>query len=178
MKFIYIFILSTGLAYSANTKSTMHKALNSIIEVIPYTSYSMKFSDPKNQSTINLHLQNILDAFKSSGHDKMLNSVNFKPSFDTLKQHLQETIDTYNSTQKDYAYLQVKNIGNICLSCHTQLPKNKMSSFNLGIKKIDKTKFEKLSDYGEFLMIVRNYRSAEQVFHKVIQNRIKKIKNK
>lgn len=176
MKFILIAVCMMNFAYAANTKKTMHKALQSIVEVIPYTSYSMKFNDPKNQATISGHLQNILDAFRKSDHDKKLNSPGFQPSFVTIKNHLQETVDTFNSTQKDYAYLQVKNIGNICLSCHTQLPKDKKSSFSLGIKKIDRKKFENLADYGEFLMVVRQYRKAEQIFLKVIKERTDKLK--
>lgn len=175
MKIILILLMTTSI-FAQDTKKTMSKSLDSIKKLIPYISQELKFNDPKNTKDINLYLENILQAFKQGKHNKDLKQAGFNPSFETIQDHIQETIDNFNSSNKDYSFALARNITPICLSCHNQLPKDMGSSFSVGIKQLKRKDFETDFEYGEFLYLVRDYNNAHIEYMKVIKKALLKQK--
>lgn len=176
MKYTLLLTMLSSFVFAQSTRQTMGKSLDAVIKLIPYTSYELKYIDPKNKENINLYLETLLKAFKDGKHNKEFKQVGFGPSYATLKEHLQETIDSFNSSHKDFSFAQARNITPLCLSCHNQLPKDYNSSFSLGIKQIKRKDFETEFEYAEFLYLVRDYTQAERQYLKVIKNKLEKQK--
>ena len=155
------------------TKKVMHQALDSLIQLIPYMP-EMNFKDPKNEKIIDLHLNKIASAFKAARHVKELNSPGFTPNYQIIKEHLDDTIMTFNSNNKTFARLRLSATTAICMSCHTQLPKDKMTSYILDNKKINRTLFENEYEYGNFQFLIRSYRSALSAYKRSVEERLEK----
>jgi hypothetical protein len=157
------------------TKKVMHQALESLIKLIPYMP-EMNFKDPKNEKIIDLHLNKIASAFKSARHIKEFKSPGFTPNYQIIKEHLDDTIMTFNSNNKTFARLRLNETTAICLSCHTQLPKDKMTSYILDSRKVNRSLFANEYEYGNFQFLLRSYRSALSAYKRSINERLEKRK--
>jgi hypothetical protein len=158
------------------TKKVMHQALDSIIHLIPFMSSEMRFKDPKHEKEINLHLNKIATAFKTAKHVKDFRMPGFSPNFKVMKEHLDDTIMTFNSNNKTFARLRLNATTSICMSCHTQLPKDKMTSYILDTRKINRKTFNNEYEYGNFQFLLRSYRSAISSYQRSVGQRLVKRK--
>lgn len=158
---------------SNETKKVMHQALDSLIKLIPYMP-EMKFKDPKNEKIIDLHLNKIANAFKTAKHVKEFNSPGFTPNYQVIKEHLDDTIMTFNGNNKTFARLRLNATTAICMSCHTQLPKDQMTSYILDSRKVNRNLFANEYEYGNFQFLLRSYRSALSAYKRSVEERLAK----
>jgi hypothetical protein len=157
-----------------DTKQIMHQALDSIVHLFPYMSSELKFKDPKYEKEINLHLNKIAHAFKSAKHIKDFQSPGFAPNYRIIKEHLDDTILSFTTHNKTFARLRLASTTSLCLSCHTQLPKDKMTTFILDNKKVNRETFENEFEYGNFLFLLRQYKKAIRTYEASIEERLAK----
>lgn len=158
------------------TKQVMHQALDSIVHLFPYMSSELKFKDPKYEKEINHHLMKIATAFKTAKHVKDFQTPGFSPNYKVIKEHLDDTILSFNAQNKTFARLRLASTTSLCLSCHTQLPKDRMTTFILDNKKVKKSIFESEFEYGDFLFLLRKYKKAVKAYERSIVDRLDKQK--
>ena len=175
-----VFLFSYSAAYSMEkineTKQVMHQALDSIIHLFPFMSSELKFKDPKYEKEINTHLNKIATAFKAAKHVKDFQTPGFSPNYRVIKEHLDDTILSFNSQNKTFARLRLASTTSLCLSCHTQLPKDRMTTFILDSKKVKPETFQNQFEYGNFLFLLRKNRKAIKAYERSIAERIEKQK--
>lgn len=176
MKYILLLVTLPTFVFAQNTRQTMRKSLNAVFKLVPYISNELKYNDPKNKEDINQYLHTLLQTFKDEKHNKDFKKIGLAPTYSTMKEHLQETIDSFNSSYKDFSFAQARSITPLCLSCHNQIPKEYNSSFSLGIKKIKRERFKTDFEYAEFLYLVRNYSHAEKYYLKVTKSKLEELK--
>lgn len=177
---LFVFLLSSANIFAGpkvnETKQVMHQALDSIIHLFPFMSSELKFKDPKYQKEINYHLNTIAAAFKSAKHIKDFQTPGFSPNYKVIKEHLDDTILSFNTQNKTFARLRLASTTSLCLSCHTQLPKDRMTTYILDHKKVKKDIFENEFEYGDFLFLLRKYKKAVKAYQRSISERLKKQK--
>lgn len=159
------------------TKQVMHQALDSIIHLFPYMSSELKFKNPKNEKEIRTHLNKIANAFKTARHVKDFQAPGFSPNYKVIKEHLDDTLLSFNSQNKTFARLRLASTTSLCLSCHTQLPKDRMTTYILDHKKVKKDIFENEYEYGDFLFLLRKYKKAIRAYEASIAQRLYKQKD-
>lgn len=178
--FLLIFSLYYSTAFAQQnineTKQVMHQALDSIVHLFPYMSSEMKFKDPKYEKEINTHLNKIVTAFKTAKHVKDFQAPGFSPNYKVIKEHLDDTLLSFNAQNKTFARLRLASTTSLCLSCHTQLPKDRMTTFILDNKKINRNIFENEFEYGDFLFLLRKYKKAVRAYERSISERLEKQK--
>lgn len=178
--FTVLLVSISGSLYSApkvnETKQVMHQALDSIIHLFPFMSSEMKFKDPKYEKEINTHLNKIAIAFKTAKHVKDFQTPGFSANYRVIKDHLDDTIMSFNSQNKTFARLRLASTTSLCLSCHTQLPKDRLTTFILDNKKVKREIFENEFEYGNFLFLLRKYRKAIKAYERSIAERFEKQK--
>jgi len=182
MKFL-TFVLSMTLLLSASaaeskkkyntTKQAMDDIFQSFVNLIPYSTDEMKWKDPNARAYIQGNLSKISEAFKSAKHLSAINLPGFRPSFDVVREHLEATIDAFNSNHKIFARTRLKATTQICLSCHSQLPQNKSQSLMKLVSQKTRNDFATDFEYAEFLFLVRDYPKAVRYYDSEIQSRIK-----
>jgi tetratricopeptide (TPR) repeat protein len=177
MKWLMCFMtLFLSTAQANETKQVMHQALDSMIHLMPFMSSELKFKDPKYEKEIALHLNKMTVAFKSSKHIKDFQAPGFSPNYEVINDHMEDTVQSFNSQNKTFARLRLASTTSLCLSCHTQLPKDRMTTFILDNKKVNKSIFENEYEYGNFLFLLRKYTQAISAYEKSIEQR--KLKQK
>lgn len=189
MRYLIAILLTYSISYVARsseskpkasaqveTKKVMQQALDSIIHLAPYMSNEMKFKDPNNEKVISLHLNKIVDSFKSVKHVSELERPGFSPNFRVIKTHLDDTLLSFNNHNKSFARLRLAATTSLCLSCHTQLPKNRMTSYILNSEPVKPDAFENKYEYANFLFLLRSYRKAQRAFKASIEERFTKQK--
>ncbi len=180
MRYFLLTTISCFLAFNSaatpETKKLMQKALDSIIHLVPYMSNEMKFKDPNNEKKISLHLNKIVKSFKSANHVTELELPGFKPNFRIIKDHLNDTLDNFNNHNKSFARLRLTATTSLCLSCHTQLPKDRLTSYMLNSETLKEDSFENKFEYANFMFLLRNYRKAIKAYKVSIVERFEKQK--
>lgn len=179
LKWILVFLsvfTFTSMAETTSLKPSMNIALESFTQLMPYLSNEMKFSDPNHDLLIKGHIEKLHSTFKKVSHRSSLQEPLYQSSVELIKTQLSEVTSQFNVGYKNMARIRLQNTLAVCASCHTQLPADKVSSFSLGIKKINKNNFESPFDYAEFLFLVRNFKEAQAQFQKSIDEDLIKIK--
>lgn len=175
---LVLFSLSLGVFAKdyKNTKEAMNDIFNSFVNLLPYASNEMRFNDPKDEEYIKGNLANLLKAFQGAGHLKKISTPGFRPSYETLKEHLQQTYDNFEAKNKSFARIRLKATAEMCMSCHTQLPYGKKSSTFKNFNLVTRSDFSNDYEYGDYLFLVRDYSRAIRYYELEITNRIKKNK--
>ncbi len=158
------------------TKEAMNEIFGSFVNLIPYAANEMRFNDPKAEEYIKGNLANLLAAFQGAGHLKKISTPGFQPSFETLKEHLQQTYDNFTAHNKSFARTRLKATAEMCMSCHTQLPNGKQSSSFKNFNLVSRKDFNNNYEYGDYLFLVRDYTSAVRYYENEIDDRIEKNK--
>ncbi len=156
-----------------NTKEAMDDIFSAFVELLPYASNEMRFKDPKAEGFIKDRLLKLKTAFKKAKHLKEINTPGFKPSFDAVSRHLDQTYDGFEMSQKSFARNRLKATAEMCISCHTQLPKGISHTFN-SLSKVKRQNFNNDYEYADYLFLVRNYTQASHYYREEIKNRISK----
>jgi hypothetical protein len=162
---------------NVSTKEVMHSALNAIVKLVPYMSSELKFTDPNHQQDIEKYLIQVKEAFVNASHIKDLKSPNFEPSSQIIQEHLEETVTLFKNKNKTFARLRLSHTTSICISCHTQLPPEKVSSFTLGFKQVTKNHFDSSFEYAEYLYLIRDYTNALKNYDHAIKERLTNASN-
>lgn len=142
----------------------MNKAFNALVDLIPYMSDRKLFMEKESAPVVEKKLAELQSAFKLAGHDKLIKSDLFAPSYALINENIQSTIDSFKNGKKDYAHWRLKEITAHCLDCHTKLPPSYSSSFQDGDLVIDRSKFKDSYNLGLAQFIVRRYVDAKNSF--------------
>jgi hypothetical protein len=154
-----------------NTKQVMNEVFNSFVKLIPYMNNEMKFQDPNSSGIIISNLTNISNAFKNSEHIKTFQTPGFQPSYDVVKDHLQHTIEAFNTNNKLFARTRLKATASLCISCHTQLSGGKRG-FITSVNAVGRGSFDNDFEYAEFLYITRNFNKSVRYYDRAIAKRV------
>lgn len=154
----------------------MQDVFKNFTSLISYISDPETFVDPKNEQKIYTHLLNVSMAFQNVTHGGMLESKGFKPSLKTMQEHLKGTTEAFHSNHKNFALSRLRASTTMCISCHSQLPKNKAVSFGAFINTVNAKSFKTKFEYAEYLFIVRSYDKALKTYEEAIDQTIFKGK--
>lgn len=171
-----VLLISLGFAQGGSdrpkVRQVMNQVLSSFIKLIPYMNEEMKFTDPNNKKLILGHMVNLRQSFKNNKHLKTFYVPGFRPSFDTVLNHMDKTISSFEAGNVLFARTRLNATTNLCISCHSQL-KNKGKGFLGSISKINKNSFKSSLEYADYLFLVRNYRKSVRYYEMAINERIK-----
>lgn len=177
----FIFIVSflfnqTAFANKKNTttKEVMNEILQSFVNLVPYSTDEMKWKDPNAKAYIQGNLQKISEAFKDAKHMSALNLPGFRPSYEVVRDHIDATLDAFNTDRKVFSRARLKAMSQLCMSCHTQLPQSKQSESFKALSTISRNSFASDYEYAEFLYMIRDYPKAVRYYENEIESRIKK----
>ena len=174
---LLVFLLTPALTSWAeskpkNTRQVMNEVFNSFVKLTPYMNNEMKFQDPNSSGIIISNLNNISNAFKNSEHIRTFKTPGFQPSYDVVREHVQHTIDAFNTNNKLFARTRLKATASLCISCHTQLSGGKRGFIN-SVNAIGRGSFDNDFEYAEFLYVTRNFSKSIRYFDRAITKRIK-----
>jgi hypothetical protein len=167
--------LGTTTVRADNTKAVMQKALESTSELSFYAADPDRFRDVKNKTKIQEYLKNLLETFNSTKHNRKLHINQFAPALENLVDNIKTANTAFNNGHVNYAYHLTREMGGLCLNCHTQLPTDQRSSLSRDKFEKKREAFQSNWEYANYLMVVRNYNMAEQtllggIAQKVDQN--------
>lgn len=193
--FAFIFFAFSAVALSAGTvnkiaqknpeeveaKVVMNQVYDSFLKIVPYI-YSDKLifesKDKKVEEDLLVNLLDLQKAFKNARHVNLFKVPGFKPSLETINQHIQDTIDSINSKNKVFAHARLKAMTALCVSCHTALSdkiaKNAFSESLVGVKR---ARFDSDFGYANYLYLVRRFAEAKTYYEFTIRNSIAKSTN-
>jgi hypothetical protein len=175
MKKIF-FTLNLILATSAwaTTSQQMNQAFEALSKLVPYLTSNDKFKEKKNTKLIEENLLKIQQAFKAAGHEGLVKQDVFLPSYQLVQQNLSESLNSFKKGNKDFSLWRLKELTAICLDCHTRLPGQVPSSYELSGIDVDHSRFEDSYNLGIAQLIVRRYVDAKNSFTRSIDQKILK----
>lgn len=158
-----------------HAKIIMNEVYDSYVKIIPFVYSPEKVlrvsTDVKEKNELLVNLTNLSKSFKDSKHNEFLKRPGLKESLDTINSHLKDTIQYVSSGNFVFAQKRLNEIGSLCISCHTQLPKSiAKKSFGENIFKEKRGVFDSDYSYANYLYLVRNYKDSRKYFEKVIEN--------
>jgi hypothetical protein len=158
-------ILSITTLAKKTEKQVMNEVAKSFVKLIPYMSDVTKFKEKESEKEIKDRLQFILNAFKTSGHVDKFKKTEFKATYNVMVEHLDETIESFDTNHKVFAYKKLKATGQLCMSCHNMVKGGK-KGFVKDIGKVKSDDFANKYDYAEFLYLTKDYRKADRNYRK------------
>lgn len=175
---IVLFLTSTSLYSESSYKSTkqaMNEIFSSFVALIPYAANEMRFNDPNAEAFIKAKLLNLKTAFKNAKHLKQIKAPGFQPSFEVVTDHLEQTYENFSTRNKAFARTRLKATAEMCISCHSQLPKGKSHTFR-NFRAVTRKDFFNDYEYGDYLFLIRDYTQATRFYEREISARIAKNK--
>ena len=192
LKLVFLTILSLGLNLSlvfaeevnqAQAKAVMSNIYDSYVKLIPYI-YSTnnrlnKFTvknrnnpeDKKEKEELLKNLNDLSTYFKGAKHAAFFQKPGFKPSLETINNHLEETILSVQSDNYLFAQKRLNVLGALCVSCHSQLPESVSKiAFGDNVKKEKRDRFDSDFSYANYLYVVRRFDEAKEYFSKVLES--------
>jgi hypothetical protein len=162
------------------TKRVMNEAYESYLKLIPYI-YSEEKSfenlSKKDTDEIISKLDTLSKVFKNAKHVDYLKGVGFRPTLDSINNHLEDTIIAFKGKNKFFAKERLKAIGSLCVSCHSGLSDRvSENAFGDALSKIEKKSFDSDYSYANYLYLVRRFSDAKSFYQQSIRFNIKKIK--
>ena len=157
------------------TKEAMNEIFSTFVSLLPYASNEMRFNDPNAEAYIKTKLLKLKTAFKNAKHLKKISTPGFQPSFEIVTNHLEQTYENFSTQNKSFARTRLKQTAEMCISCHTQLPKGVSSTFRQ-FDTIKRDQFYNDYEYADYLFLIRNYSSAIVQYEKEIKSRLAKNK--
>lgn len=150
----------------------MNKAFFTLTELMPYILNDNKFKEKKNEEIIRKHLNDFHTEFKLAGHDALLKSDLFAPSYQLMMENLEQSKNAFNKDKKDFALWVLRESVGSCIECHTRLPVAHTSSFQNGDIQIETGKYKDPYELGVTFLIVRRFVDAKAQFQRVIQDKL------
>ncbi len=161
----------------AQAKAVMGGVYDSYVKLIPYIYFSTnRMSDfkKKNKQEKEELLKNLTDLstyFKSAKHADFFQRPGFRPSLETINEHLEETILSVQSDNYVFAQKRLNVLGALCVSCHSQLPESvSKNAFGDNIKKESRERFDSDFSYANYLYLVRRFDDSKNYFDKTIES--------
>jgi tetratricopeptide (TPR) repeat protein len=154
----------------------MRETMDSFVKLFPYMNSELKFKDPQFEKLIQERLDHIVTTFKTARHVSDFKKPGLAPNYQTIANHLEDTLLTFNSGNKDFARVKLNTSLNLCMSCHTQIPKDQLSGYIFNKHKIGPKTFENPYEYANFLLILRKYDQSLEMFEKTLRWRKSKHK--
>ena len=175
------FMLPTSYANSpestAQAKAVMSNVYGSFVKVIPYVYSSSEkignLKDPKHKNEKDELLKNLHDLseyFKAARHAEFFLKPGFRPSLETINNHLEETIISVNSNNFLFVQKRLNALAALCVTCHSQLSDNiAKNAFGDAINKENRSRFESDYAYANYLFLVRRFAESKNYFEKAIE---------
>lgn len=116
--------------------------------------------------TIKKHVQRLEKLFSGVGHDIKKKSDAYQISYTYISEYLDNILFDFEKNRIRFALGRLQNIGEICISCHTQ-----DKQFRTIFKNQSNNNFADDMAQAEFNFITRNYLIAESFY----QNALKKL---
>nr|BDT28327.1 hypothetical protein BHI3_17930 [Bacteriovorax sp. HI3] len=164
-------------------KAVMGGVYETFIKVIPYV-YSDEESllilkkDPKAKEELLKNLGDLSTFFKSARHVEYFQRPGFRPSLDTMNDHLADTINSVNSNNFLFAQKRLSALTSLCISCHSQLsPKGQENAFSALINKSKREDFKSDYDYGNYLYLIRNFNESEKFLDLATERALKESRS-
>jgi tetratricopeptide (TPR) repeat protein len=162
----------------AQAKAVMGKVYDSYLKIIPYayaTNYKANdFGNKKEKEELLKNLTDLSQFFKNARHAEFFQRPGFRPSLETINNHLEETIMSVEANNYVFAQKRLNVIGALCVSCHSQLPESvSKNAFGSNIVKEKRDRFESDFSYGNYLYLVRRFDEAKNYFEKAIEASLK-----
>jgi len=162
-------------ASEKSTKKTMNNALESLIKLSPFIGSEIKFQDPQFEKKIEVELIKLVNTFKDAKHNKEIKLPNLYPSYQLLTNNLEEALFNFQNGNKVFSRLRLNETTNLCLSCHTQIPKDHLTSSLFDKKQNDKNFIDSPFEKARFFYVIRDYKNALASFDDTI---IQKLSSK
>lgn len=156
----------------ADPKKPMADSFSALVTLVPYLADGEKFYHKENETFISEHLKQLKDSLKTVKHDKVIQQDIFAPSYELVKQNVEDSFAAFKEGKKDYAHWRLKELTSLCLDCHTRLPFDRPSRFDSGQLSFDSSRFTNSYNLGIAQLIVRRYFDAKQSFTKSIDEKI------
>ncbi|MCB9062801.1 MAG: hypothetical protein H6622_14865 [Halobacteriovoraceae bacterium] len=174
----FLFSISlTSILFSQSTKVTMNKIFTHFAALMKYSGQELKFTDPKFNDDILSNLKGLHESFEQADHNMFFKTSAFSPSLNVMKDHIKDTYESFKEGHKHFARIRANATLGICMSCHTQLPTGKASSFMHPLKSLKIEDFDNTLEYAEFLFLTRSYDQAQEQFKKAEEEEILKLNN-
>ena len=160
-------------------KAVMSKVYESFVKIIPYVySTNNKLSNSatrKDKDDLLKNLTDISQFFKNAKHAEVFQRPGFKPSLETINNHLEETILSVQSDNFLFAQKRLNVLGALCVSCHSQLPGSiSKNAFGSDIKEEKRDRFDSDFSYANYLFLVRHFDESRKYFEKTIESALGK----
>lgn len=157
------------------TKAVMGNIYDSYVKIIPYVYSSKNIFDDlkikKNKEELLNNLSELSLFLKSAKHAEFLQRPGFKPSLETILDHLEETIISVESNSFIFAQKRLNVIGALCVTCHAQLPDSvSKNTFGNNIKQEKRERFDSDFSYANYLYLVRRFEESKKHFNKFIED--------
>ncbi len=166
-------LLTSSLAQAA-TSQQMNQAFEALSKLVPYLTSEEKFQEKKNTKLIEENLVKIQQAFKAAGHEGLVKQDIFLPSYKLIQENLSESLQSFKKGNKEISLWRLKEITALCLDCHTRLPGELPSSYELTGLDVDHSRFTDAYNLGIAQLIVRRYLDAKNSFTRAIDQKILK----
>lgn len=155
-------------------RALMVNVYDSYVKIIPYAySKNNKISELKNKKEKQELLNNLRDLsllFTNAKHANFFQRPGFRPSLETIKNHLEETIFSVEADNFIFAQKRLNIIGALCVSCHSQLPESvTKKSFKKNIKIENRDRFDSDFSYANYLYLVRQFDDSKKYFEKSLE---------
>lgn len=166
-------------AEQEQAKAVMGNVYSSYTKILPYIyATNAQMSAPKiKQSKAELvkNLTDLSDFFKSAKHADLLKRPGFRPSLETINNHLEETIISVQSGNTIFAQKRLNVLGALCVSCHSQIPHSvAKNAFGENIVKEKRESFDSDLSYANYLFLVRRFDDSRVYFDKAIDEGLNK----
>lgn len=180
-----VFILTSFSAFSIEesqlqAKAVMADVYESYVKIIPYIYSPEKLMSGSSDTNVKLdlivNLINLSKAFKNSKHDTIFQRPGLEASHTTISSHLDETVTYISSGNFIFAQKRLQEIGSLCISCHTQLPKSvTKNAFGDDITKEKRELFDSDYAYANYLYLIRQFDESKKYFEKTMESDFNKI---
>jgi len=132
-------------------------------DLLPYIGSLDNFKRSRNEKRIERILENLVERFEGIETHVGKRKLNFKVSKRVIRDHLQETLDTFK-THRSYSYRMVKSIPGLCIHCHAHDGKRPLFG-----NKYTRSDFGSDFEYAEFNHMTRNYAEAIRYYDLYIE---------
>lgn len=170
---------SKEIAQQEQAKAVMSNVYGAYTKLLPYIySTNPQISAPKmkkGKEDLIKNLTDLSDFFKSAKHADFFKRPGFRPSLDTINNHLEETIISVQSGNMIFAQKRLNVIGALCVSCHSQIPQSvAKNAFGENIVKEKRESFDSDLSYANYLYLVRRFDDSRTYFDKAINDGLDK----
>ena len=165
-----------------SAKAIMSGVYQSFLKIVPYvyseqeSQYGVLFKgNNEKKEELLKNLNDLSDFFKSAEHVTYFKRPGFRPSLETINNHLSDTIVSVKENNYNFSQKRLKAMTGLCISCHSQLSEaTSKNSFGKDVNLTDRSGFESDYAFANYLYLVRKFESSEVYFKKAIEESLEK----